>query len=162
MELETRAKELLSASEYINIATASKDAQPWNTPATGVHDSQLNFYWSSWKNAQHSINLRANPRVFLTLYDSTRKRGDNHRRCLYIKADAIELNDPSEISIAMNLLYEESTSCNPSDFLQDAERRMYKARPQELWLNDVSEGEVTSETLKMRVAVSLEALREML
>lgn len=162
MELETRAKELLELNEYINIATASQDAQPWNTPATGVYDSELSFYWSSWKNAQHSINVRANSKVFLTLYDSTRKRGENHQRCLYVKATATELLDPSEISLAINLLYEQSSNQKPSDFLGDAERRMYKAIPEQLWLNDLSEKEVTRETIKMRIEVSLDGVRALL
>jgi len=162
MELESRAKELLGVSEYINIATASPDGEPWNTPATGVYDQLLNFYWSSWKSAQHSKNVRANPRVFLTLYDSMRRRGENHRRCLYIQAHTIEVENPDDISLAMKLLYGKSEDRKTSDFLGDEQRRMYKAVPTRLWLNDVSEREVTSKTIKMRIEVSLDSLRELL
>lgn len=163
MELESIAAELLTASEYINIATVSLDGQPWNTPVTGVHDSQLNFYWSSWKHAQHSKNVRANARVFFTLYDSTRKRGDNHRKCLYVQAKAVEVEEPHDIAIATKLLYELSGAENsPEAFLKDAQRRIYKATPDNVWLNDVSESQVTSETIKMRIEVSLDGLRKLL
>ncbi len=162
MELESRAKELLGVSEYINIATASLDGEPWNTPVTGVHDPLLNFYWSSWKAAHHSKNIQENPRVFLTLYDSTRKRGDNHRRCLYIQAEAMELDNSDEILLAMSLLYGASGDRKPTDFLGEAQRRMYKAVPKSLWLNDVSERELTRETVKMRVEVSINTLKKLL
>ena len=163
MNLELRAKELLQATEYINIASASSDGQPWNTPATGVHDKELNFYWSSWKNAQHSRFIRENSRVFITLYDSTRKRGDNHQRCLYVQAEASEVEDVEVIKLATGLLYGPPPGGNlPSDFLGEAQRRIYRAVPLKLWLNDKSESEVTSETLKMRVAVSISALKGLL
>ena len=154
MEIENIAKELLNISEYINIATATSSGEPWNTPATGVHDKELNFYWSSWKEANHSINVRANPKVFITLYDSTRKRGDNHRKCLYIKAIASEVTNTSDIEKAMSLLYvEHSTNRETSMFLGEAQRRIYKAIPSQIWLNDKSEREVTKETIKMRIEV---------
>ena len=87
MDLEQRAQELISSMEYINLATASSAGEPWNTPVYAVSDSELKFYWSSWKEAEHSKNIRANSRIFFTLYDSTRKRGDNNRRCLYLRGE---------------------------------------------------------------------------
>jgi nitroimidazol reductase NimA-like FMN-containing flavoprotein (pyridoxamine 5'-phosphate oxidase superfamily) len=160
MELEKRAAELLGASEYINIATASISGEPWNTPVTGVHDQELNFYWSSWKEAQHSVFIRGNPRVFITLYDSTRKRGDNHRRCLYFQAEAREVNEPEIIKLATTLLYGEESE--KSNFTGEAQRRIYKAVPKSVWLNDKSESQVTEETIKMRVQVSIDPLRQII
>ncbi len=160
MEIENIAKELLNVSEYINIATSTASGEPWNTPVTGVYDEELNFYWSSWKKANHSINIRNNPRVFITLYDSTRKRGNNHRRCLYIKAVASEVTDTLDIEKAMSLLYvEHSTNRESNMFLGEAQRRIYKAIPSQIWLNDRSEREVVNETIKMRIEVSLEKLK---
>lgn len=160
MTLETQAKEILSASEYINIATCSKDLIPWNTPVTGVHDQELNFYWSSWKKAQHSLNIDENHQVFITLYNSTRKRGDNHRKCLYIQAKAEQALELADIDTACKLLYSDmSSDRNPEMFLNDSERKIYKATPRKIWLNDVSERELTRETVKMRVEVSLEKLK---
>jgi len=71
MKLKHRATELLRSLEYLNIATVSANAHPWNTPVYARHDDRLNFYWCSWKDAEHSRNIRANPRIFVTLYDST-------------------------------------------------------------------------------------------
>ena len=163
MQLEARARELLGASEYISIATASLDGQPWSTPVTGVHDTKLNFYWSSWKEAVHSKNVRENPAVFITRFDSTRKRGDNHRRCLYIKASATEVEDVELIKTATMLLYGQSDAGYEAEaFLGDAQRRIYQACPEQVWLNDKSERELSSKTIKMRIEVPLPSLIELL
>ena len=160
MELEKRARELLVSTEYINIATVSVDGQPWNTPVTGVHDKNLNFYWSSWKEAEHSKNIRANSKIFFTLYDSTRKRGDNNRRCLYFKAEAIEVSDKEIVKKAVDLLYpDESEDKNVEFFLGEGLRRIYKAIPSKAWLNDKSERQITKETVKMRIEVPLEGIK---
>lgn len=160
MELATRARELLAAIAYINLATVSPDGRPWNTPVYAVHDEQLRFYWSSWKEAEHSKNLRTNPAVFFTLYDSTRQRGDNNRRCLYFAGEAVELADAAEIQRGLALLYaEDASEMDAAEFLDEGLRRIYRAMPHAAWLNDKSERQVTRETVKMRVDVALEDLR---
>ena len=155
-----RAKEILAQNEYVNVATVTPEGLPWNTPVYAQHDEQLNFYWSSWKNAQHSVNLKFNENVFCTLYHSTRKRGDNNRRCLYFRAKASEIVNTSEIETTLKLLYPDNPGeQEPSKFLGESQRRLYKAFPLAVWLNDKSEREVTSETIKMRIEVPLEMLR---
>lgn len=162
MDLTARAKELLESLEYINIATVSADGQPWNTPVYARYDSELNFYWSSWMEAEHSKNIRTSPTVFITLYDSTRKRGDNHQRCLYLQATAIELaeSDTEVVDMACNLLYgNDDTVPTAADYSGEQVKRIYKATPEQAWLNDKSERQVTKETIKMRVEVPLEELK---
>jgi len=159
MDLEQRAKELLDKIEYVNIATASLSGEPWNTPVYAVTDKHLKFYWSSWKDAQHSQNIRTNPKVFCTLYDTTRKRGDNNRRCLYFDALASEVLSEDEILKAIQLLYpEEVSDMKPEEFLGEGLRRIYSASPLSAWLNDISERQVTTETIKMRIEIDLAKL----
>ena len=159
MDLEERARELLGKIEYLNIATSSLLSAPWNTPVYAVADENLKFYWSSWKDAQHSQNIRSNPRIYCTLYDTTRKRGDNNRRCLYFDALAAEINSEDEVSKGIHLLYpEEVNEMHPKDFLGEGLRRIYSATPLNAWLNDISERQVTSETIKMRVEINIAKL----
>jgi nitroimidazol reductase NimA-like FMN-containing flavoprotein (pyridoxamine 5'-phosphate oxidase superfamily) len=155
MELELRAKELIQKIEYLNIATTSKAGSPWNTPVYAVADSELNFYWSSWKEAQHSLNINENPKVFCTLYDSARKRGDNNRRCLYFDGQANEILDKEEVTKAIGLIYPtELDQHKAEDYLGEGLRRFYKVKLMHAWLNDISERQVTKETIKMRVNVN--------
>jgi len=157
MELENRALELLTNNEYINIATVTSDGRPWNTPVYAVYDQSMNLYWSSWKKAEHSENIRDNGRVFITIYDSTRKRGDNNRRCLYLAGAALEIVDQAEVEQVLLRLYGEGET-DASLFLGAGQRRVYKAVPQSAWLNDKSERQVTAETIKMRIELSLDKL----
>jgi len=158
-DIVTRAKELLDSLEYVNVASVTADGMPWNTPVYAPWDEQLIFYWGSWQEAEHSKNIRANPNVFLTLYDSTRLRGTNNLRCLYFQAKAFELADPGEIARASSLLYGTEGAPDLSIFSGNSVKRLYKAVSLRAWLNDTSEREVTPETVKMRVELPLQELK---
>jgi len=162
-ELAERAKEILTTQQYFNVASVSSEGFPWNTPVLAKFDEALNLYWSSWINAQHSANIRSNQNVFLTLYDSTRKRGDNNRRCLYLSGVSIQLEDASSIKIPLELLYgDEVKSLSTEDFIENGLKRIYKFSPHAAWLNDLSESQVTTKTVKMRIKVPLDKLKKMM
>ncbi|MFC0337133.1 Pyridoxamine 5'-phosphate oxidase [Kushneria avicenniae] len=158
--LAERAAEILRHNLYANIAT-SRDDVPWNTPVTALPDAHLNFYWSSWTAAEHSQNIAANGAVFLTFYDSTRARGTNNLMCLYLQGVAREVTAPQEARRAFERLYP-GESVDLTDFLGEGIKRFYCAEPQQAWLNCLSEKELEPTTLKMRTAVSLDALRKAL
>ncbi|RKR03372.1 pyridoxamine 5'-phosphate oxidase [Kushneria sinocarnis] len=152
-----RCVELLNTCLYANIATIGGE-QPWNTPATAIADSSLNIYWSSWTEAVHSKNILANPRVFITYYDSTRERGTNNRRCLYLRCEAAVVSDRHEACAAHELLYPDE-EVQLDDFLDSGLRRFYRATPLQAWLNCLSEQQVQPNTIDMRVEVPLEEIR---
>lgn len=151
------AAQLLRHCQYVNIATTSGEG-PWNTPVTVVADAALMLYWSSWSGAQHSRNLRDDARVFLTLYDSTRARGTNHMGCLYLRGTAREVTRQDEGAKAFRLIYP-GQPVQLDDFFDAGPKRFYAATVDAAWLNDLSEREVTPRTVKMRMAVPLDALR---
>jgi nitroimidazol reductase NimA-like FMN-containing flavoprotein (pyridoxamine 5'-phosphate oxidase superfamily) len=132
-----RTKEILSAIRYATIATASKDGRPWNSPVAHVHDDDLNIYWFSDKDNQHSRNVRENEDVFIVIYDSTVPEGDGEG--VYIEAKAIELNNADEIQFARKLKKGPDYNHPADNFLGDATRRVYKAIPQRIWMNDAEE-----------------------
>lgn len=156
-EMADRAAEILSNCLYANIAT-SKDDVPWNTPATAIPDAALTFYWSSWTEAVHSRNIIANDAAFMTFYDSTRARGTNNLRCLYLQCEAGEVTDPVEAEKAFALLYP-GEPVDLADFLGDGMKRFYRATPKQAWLNCLSEKELAPDTVKMRTKVSLDAIK---
>jgi hypothetical protein len=156
-ELASRALELLSGPPYFNVATAS-DGQPWNSPVWAARDDDLNLYWSSWIKAVHSENIARNPRVFLTLFDSTRKRGTNNMRCLYLQCTAVAVEDPAEAHRAFALLYP-GEQITLDDFLGAGQKRIYRATPLHAWLNCLSERELSPSTIKMRAEIPLRLLK---
>lgn len=153
-DLGTRCAEILSTCLYANIATA-RNNQPWNTPVTAIADSDLTVYWSSWTEAVHSKNILANSSVFVTYYDSTRPRGSNNHRCLYLLCDAGIVDDPNEARKAHELIYP-GKDVNLDDFFDPGPRRFYRAQPMRAWLNCLSEKELGPDTQDMRVEVSLQ------
>ncbi|MGM8850380.1 pyridoxamine 5'-phosphate oxidase family protein [Salinicola halophyticus] len=157
IDLAERSADLLANCLYANIAT-SRDDVPWNTPVTAIPDSALTFYWSSWKEAVHSHNIAANPRAFLTFYDSTRIRGTNNLRGIYLQCEAGEVTDIDEAEKAFRLLYPDDT-VDLTSFLGDGIKRFYRATPRRAWLNSLSEKELAPDTLKMRTEVSLEDVK---
>lgn len=156
-ELGMRAAELLSTLLYANLATAD-DNLPWNTPVTAVPAANLDLYWSSWTEAVHSKNIHANPNIFITYYDSTRARGTNNHRCLYLLCQATVVSAPEEARMAHELIYP-AAPISLDDFFGSGLRRFYRARPLRAWLNCLSEQQLQPGTLDMRQEVSLAAIR---
>lgn len=156
-ELVSRAIELLRGPPYFNVATSSDD-QPWNSPVWVARDDDLNLYWSSWIKAVHSENIVKNPHVFMTIFDSTRKRGTNNMRCLYLQCIASIVEEPAEVHRALALLYP-GEPVALEDFLGAGQKRIYRAIPLRAWLNCLSERELTPATIKMRAEIPLELLR---
>jgi len=151
--LQQRVLEIVDAIIYINVATCNEHKEPWNTPTYAVHDSQLNFFWRSWVHSQHSANIRTNPGVFISVYDSTRKLGQNIQRGVYIKATAVEINDNEEI--AKVITYFTDKIHTVEEFSGSSVKRLYKAIPEKIWLNELSESQVTNDTRNMRTDVPL-------
>jgi uncharacterized pyridoxamine 5'-phosphate oxidase family protein len=153
----SRAKAILGKIRYATIATASKNGKPWNSPVAHEYDKDLNIYWFSDKNNQHSKNVRENPEVFIVMYDSTVPEGEGVG--LYIEATATEVTDSDEITFARRIKKGSDYDRPADDFLGDAVRRVYKAMPQRVWLNDAEmrDGVFIRD---YRIELSLEQLQE--
>jgi nitroimidazol reductase NimA-like FMN-containing flavoprotein (pyridoxamine 5'-phosphate oxidase superfamily) len=152
-DLTARAKEIIEQIVYITIASSSRDGQPWNSPVYSAHDDDYNFYWASDKNGQHSKNIRDNPNVFIVIYDSTVPPGAGEG--VYCRAEAYELTNQNEVSKALGLLYRRQNQKprSASEFANDYPRRVYKAVPQQFWMN--GDGEVNGNFIDIRTEVNL-------
>ena len=154
--LTEKAKRIIQKILYITIATCSRNGQPWNSPVYSAFDENYNFYWASWKENQHSENIEENNRVFLTIYDSTVAEGTGEG--VYIQAKAVMLADPKEIEHALIYLdgrinKKKDSKTRIAEFQGDKPRRIYKAVPEKVWMNDV--GEVNGNYIDKRVEVDL-------
>lgn len=124
---DMRAREIISTIKYATIATASKDGKPWNTPVAHTIDDELNIYWVSDKDNQHSRNVRENEDVAIVIYDSTAPMGEGEG--IYIEAKAAELTSPEEILRMRRIKKGADYQPQPGEFLGDTTRRVYKAIP---------------------------------
>lgn len=98
-------------------------------------------------------------KVFLTLFDSTRERGTNNMRCLYLRCTASTIKTEAEAMNAFSLVYPDEP-VDLRDFLGDGQKRFYVAVPEQAWLNCLPERELSPSTVKMRQEISLDLLRK--
>lgn len=90
-DLTEQLTRLLFESSFMTLATADAEGKPWASPVEFACDEQLRFYWSSHRDSRHSRNVRANPRVAMSIYDSTQTPGtDSGIQCLYAEGQAEE------------------------------------------------------------------------
>ena len=158
-----RAAEIINKILYATIATVSDEGQPWNSPVYSGFDNELNFYWSSDKDSQHSKNIRANGRIFIVIYDSTAEAGSGEG--VYIQAEAKELDEDAEIIVARRTTQTrkgqlaEMTEDEAEKFKGDSVRRVYKAIPQKIWMNDDELDDSGKYIRDIRVEVTLHAAK---
>jgi nitroimidazol reductase NimA-like FMN-containing flavoprotein (pyridoxamine 5'-phosphate oxidase superfamily) len=161
-----RVVEIISKVLYITIATVNEDGQPWNSPVYSGFDDELNFYWSSDKDSNHSKNVRRDSRIFLVIYDSTVPEGAGEGA--YILAKAYELREKEEIIIARRITQarknqlDEITSDENEKFTGSKIRRVYKAIPEKIWMNDVELDDNGKYIRDIRVEVPINELKKFL
>jgi len=142
---------------YINIASITPEGKPWNTPVYCAFDKELNYYWFSWKNNQHSINIRDNADVFVTVYDSTVPEGTGFG--VYFLGKAYELSNPKEMlhAIAVGYARVKKKGRAIKEFLTHYPRRIYKFVPEKVWVN--GDGEIEGNFIDVRTELNLNKLK---
>lgn len=132
--LPDRLQKLLATTSYATIATTCPDGTPWNTPVVSYFDNDLNLYWASWIQNQHSQNLKHNNRVFAVVFDSSSPLGTGE--ALYFQMRARKLEDPDEISVAKHIYLDRYGEADcPDVFTGSCPRRIYEATPEKIWSN---------------------------
>lgn len=153
MKPNAQAKTILNAIKYATLATVSKDGRPWNSPVYCVYDEHYNFYWASHTVSQHSINIRANGKVFIAIYDSTVPWGTG--KGVFMQSEATEVTDEQEIIKACRLRRHRVPEANqpPEDFVGGSPRRVYRAIPKHIWMNE--DGEMNGKFIDIRKDATL-------
>ncbi|MBI4032797.1 pyridoxamine 5'-phosphate oxidase family protein [Candidatus Berkelbacteria bacterium] len=154
-----RAARILQTIIYANLGTVDEDGAPRVSPVRYNYDPSLNIYWASDKANEHSRNIRRDPRLFLVIYDSTVPEGQGEG--VYLQAKAYEVNDPEEV-VAYRTIKKGSGAHDPKQFLGNAIRRVYKAVPEKVWMNDAEVNERGKFIRDYRVEVPLESIVEQL
>ncbi|HYG83914.1 MAG TPA: pyridoxamine 5'-phosphate oxidase family protein [Verrucomicrobiae bacterium] len=130
------AKRLIRSIQYATVATASAEGKPWNSPVFYLYDNDMNIYWLSDKENQHSQNVRANGDAFIVIYDSTVPVVPVEGcKGVYLQTKVIEIND---LETARKALANKNINLGVAaeDCVGDAVRRIYKATPVCAWVND--------------------------
>src|SRR3989344_3336518 len=159
-ELTSKAKKVINDILYITIATSDKNNSPWNSPVYSAFDKNYNFYWASWKENQHSKNIKENEKVFVVIYDSTVTEGTGFGVYMRGRARQLETKDAVEIVKSLKLLYSRKSKKprKPEEFLGLLPRRIYKFVPEQIWVN--SGGDVKGNFVDSRIDITSDILNK--
>jgi Pyridoxamine 5'-phosphate oxidase len=130
--LPANLQRILSKIHYATIATVCEDGQPWNSPVLAHFDGDLTLYWVSWKENQHSQNIRRDPRIFVVVYDSTVPPGTGLGIYLKMRARAIT-DEPTVLKVKRTIFQKEQDDVH--GFVGRGPRRVFTAKPLEVWHN---------------------------
>ena len=121
-----KAADIIQEIIYINIASVTPDGLPWNTPVYSAYSDRLDFFWHSWKENQHSINVAHNPNVFVTIYDSTAPEGTGWG--VYFQGTVEVITSGLDLVNGLRLMYlRKNKKIKAIDFfLTKFPRRVYK------------------------------------
>lgn len=133
--MNDKGKNILEKIRYATVSTVDETGAPWAAPVWYVFDDNLDIYWWSPTEAQHSKNINTNPNIYVTVFDSTLPEGEGVG--LYLRAYASEISD-DELNVAIER-YNSSTKIFKLDrenCTGSAPTRIYKAVTKEGWTND--------------------------
>jgi general stress protein 26 len=129
--------DIVSRVRYAVIATVDENGQPWNTPVFVSVDTKLNVFWDSRTDSQHSQNIQKNSRVFIVLFDSGAASNGKTKQGVYIKATAEMVKGEENLNYYAKLRSKIKPIENAElEFTGASPKRIYKATPDKLWVND--------------------------
>ncbi len=139
-QLTEKTKRILSNNLFMTLATSSLDNQPWSTPVFYAVDENYNFYWYSRKDTQHSLFIKENPKVSVSIFSIG---GQDDGVGLYIRGNASEVIE-NELEHALKTYSAKAASTEEArtqlttkeDFLDEAPIRMYKLIPEKMYVSN--------------------------
>jgi uncharacterized protein YhbP (UPF0306 family) len=128
-DLQSVAKAIVDANQYMTLATADEDGMPWASPVWFASDDYREFFWVSSPEARHSCNIGVRPEVAIAIFDSRQAAGTG--RGVYISATAAQLPE-SELDRGLTVFSRVSelkgdVAWDRSDVRPPAKHRLYHA-----------------------------------
>lgn len=115
------------------LGTLDDDGRPWVVCLNLSFDNELNIFWKSLTDTEHSQHIVERPDVSICIFSENKAIGDYG---LYTYATAREATDTSEIEHIIRHRYKNKQHPSVSDFTGDASARLYIAKITQAWIND--------------------------
>ena len=90
-DLAAIARTIIDANQYMTVATADAQGQPWASPVFYATANYTEFYWISAPETTHSRNLAQRPEISIVIFDSTAPEGAG--QAVYLSATAGQVPD---------------------------------------------------------------------
>jgi hypothetical protein len=141
-EIIAAARALLDANRYAVLATASAAGEPWASPVYFVSRGFGTVLWLSRPSSRHSVLLAENPRIAVTVFDSTVGMGG--ATAFYGQGSAA-LCPEDELDAELAVFSARSADTGfptwrPEQVTGDAALRLYRAELAQAWLLPVEDG----------------------
>lgn len=91
------AGDIIKNNRFLSLATADKNGKVWITPLSYSYDNECNFYFTTAIDSKHIENIRINPYVAFSIFDSTRKVSEIDGLQISGVVGEVERNDLPEI-----------------------------------------------------------------
>lgn len=135
-----RAKELITTSRHISLATVNDDGSPHNSPVRFIYDPKLeHIYWGSHPESIHSKNIQRTGQVFAVLFDRIERGG------LYMKGEDAQELSGKELEKALKIhnefrVREGSEPLELNYYTGTSPQRMWGAKIINFWVNYAERG----------------------
>ena len=135
-----RAKELITTSRHMSIATVNEDGSPHNSPIRFIYDPKIEYiYWGSHPESMHSRNIKRTGKIFCALYDRVERGG------VYLKSDNAHELSGEELKEALKIhndfrIKEGSSPLELSYYEGNSPQRMWGAKINNFWVNYAEKG----------------------
>jgi len=153
-------REVFRRNMFCVVATATPTGEPWLSPVFFNYSPDFRLFWESAHDAQHSQNLRLNPRVAIFVKDTA---AHGPATDLYIAASALEV-PPERLAGALDAWWNgphghsDRAKREVSDYGPSKPLRLYEASIQALFV--LSETVVDDYRVDTRVEVDMALLSE--
>ena len=115
------------------LGTVDDNGKAWVVCVNLSFDAKLNIFWKSLKDTEHSKHIAQRPDVSICIFSESKGVGDYG---FYTYATAREATTEEEINYVIKHRYAGKEAPPASDFMGDAEARLYIAEISEAWIND--------------------------
>ncbi len=88
-------RDTLKGTTFLTLSTVCEEGSPWGTPVHFAYDD-TQVYWFSFDTTVHSQNIARDPRVFITIFDSSQNPTTDGRTAVYIETVAQRLEGDEE------------------------------------------------------------------
>lgn len=75
-DLTRLAIEIIQNNQYMTISSADTSGNSWASPVAYSFDNEFNFYWVSVPDSKHQKNIKINPKITFSIFDSHQLWGE--------------------------------------------------------------------------------------
>ncbi|MCA9391937.1 pyridoxamine 5'-phosphate oxidase family protein [candidate division WWE3 bacterium] len=143
-QLVEMAKGIIEANQYMTIASCDESGNAWASTVCYAYDDDYKFYWVSFPNTKHQQNIKNNPNISFTIFDSHQDWGNGDGVQIEATAQQVSLTDlphATKVYFSRNYPYGKNKVATAygdglRKLLQGKIYHFCKATPTKVWVPD--------------------------